>query len=159
MCTGTSANFLFDFVAWHKTTTRIYVVESILTGLGDPPFPHNLKIHGSRPLQFYHFRSCRLKKKPDILFPATPDIRPNIRYPVSGFQKNRRKESYLPSFLFLLVSLSQSSTVDMGGGILPAQLLVPLGKLYTELYSRCGRWNPTCPASCSSWWTLYRALQ
>ena len=38
---------IFSPVAWHKTAPKINVVESILTGLGDPPFPHNFKIHGS----------------------------------------------------------------------------------------------------------------
>ena len=42
---------IFSPVAWHKTAPKINVVESILTGLGDPPFPHNFKIHGSRLLQ------------------------------------------------------------------------------------------------------------
>ena len=35
-------------LAVHKTMPRLHVVESILTCLGNTPFPHNLKIHGLR---------------------------------------------------------------------------------------------------------------
>ena len=40
-------------LAVHKTMPRLHVVESILTCLGNTPFPHNLKIHGLRLLQLF----------------------------------------------------------------------------------------------------------
>ena len=42
----------------NKTNPRLCMNWSILTSLADPPFPHNLKIPGSKPLQLFISTSC-----------------------------------------------------------------------------------------------------